>query len=431
MIPFRLGAASLVATFLLTAAGPVFGQAESSALLGPLPEGIEAYADVRGQCFLPGEREGLERALDSERIALEGCARGVVPPMTLVQASRTYKQGSNRIIDCVSLRRDLWQTGRLDRFLADLVAETDGPSGSALCAARMIETWARAGAMSEVAADGSESQSRAAIMWTLGGVSAAYFANPAVQVAAREGGADTAIIGWFRGLAEGVKVDIRRKQAAEDEDNIQYWQGFAILPTALLAGDPELLELSRGTFTAAMREVTEKSADPQRDGFLPLELERGNKSLHYQAYATYPIVGMAVASQAYGCDFVNSRWKRRQFVNLMTRTMAGVIDPNLFTDEIARRLPGITRSEQQKSYTVRHSPELLPPIERLSPGLYDRIDAGVAAIFDRPRPVFPPETTENGSVTRLGGQFAKFADAAEALGEERAEGLAEICGEGR
>jgi hypothetical protein len=111
--------------------------------------------------------------------------------------------------------------------------------------------------------------------------------------------------------------------------------------------------------------------------------------------------------------------------------MAGVIEPNLFTDEIARRQPGKRRSEQQKSYTVRHSPELLPQIERLSPGLYERIDAGVAAMFDSPRPVFPPEKTENGSVTRLGGTLAKLADVAEALEEERAEGLAEVCGEAR
>jgi hypothetical protein len=376
---------------------------------------------------LPGERQALDRALDQERIPVAGCAEGVLPPITVVQASRTYRQGSNRVVDCVSVRRDDWNTRRLDRFLANLTAETDGPGGSPVCAAGMIETWARANAMSEIGDQGYENQSRAAIMWTLGGVSAAYFINPAVQAAAREDGSDGVIVGWFRALAEEVKPDIRRKREAADEDNIQYWQGFAILPTALLAGDPELLRLSRSVFNAAMHHVTQKSTDPRRDGFLPLELERGNKSLHYQAYATYPLLGLAAMSQAYGCDFLNSRWKRRQIANLMTRTMEGVLKPSLFTDELVLRRPGKRPIAQRKSYTVRHSPELLYLVYRIDPRLYERIYDTVEEASDLKRPVLDFERGETASVNRMGGRFLKLADTAEYLKDVRSTGLAEAC----
>jgi hypothetical protein len=281
--------------------------------------------------------------------------------------------------------------------------------------------------MSEIGDQGYENQSRAAIMWTLGGVSAAYFINPAVQAAAREDGSDGVIVGWFRALAEEVKPDIRRKREAADEDNIQYWQGFAILPTALLAGDPELLRLSRSVFNAAMHHVTQKSTDPRRDGFLPLELERGNKSLHYQAYATYPLLGLAAMSQAYGCDFLNSRWKRRQIANLMTRTMEGVLKPSLFTDELVLRRPGKRPIAQRKSYTVRHSPELLYLVYRIDPRLYERIYDTVEEASDLKRPVLDFERGETASVNRMGGRFLKLADTAEYLKDVRSTGLAEAC----
>ena len=289
----------------------------------------------------------------------------------------------------------------------------------------MIETWARAGAMTQVGGD--ERQSRHAVMWTLGGISAAYFANPDIQAAARERGADEVILDWFHELAAKVKHDIRGRRELDKENNIFYWEGFSILPTALLSSDPELLRLSRSVFNAAMHEVTEGSGDPSRAGFLPRELRRGDKALNYQAYATYPIVGMAVVSRAYGCDFLNSRWKRRQLSTLMIRTTEAVLDPSVITEEIALREPMNKPVKQQKGSTARHSPDLLYLINRIEPALYKRIDRGVARQLDRPRPVIPADRGEHWSVNRMGGSFVKLADAGEELKDEQSEGLAGAC----
>ena len=366
--------------------------------------------------------------LDAERIEVAACRNGVLPPMEVVQASRVYKEGSNEIHDCAAVRRDLWDTHRLDRFLADLIDETDEPEGSDVCAARMIETWARGGAMTKVGSNGYERQSRFAIMWTLGGISAAYFANPGVRTAARAHGADRMILGWFDGLAQMVRAEIKGRREGDNENNIFYWQGFSILPTALLLRDPELLRLSRSVFNDAMREVTHGSEDPSRDGFLPRELQRGSKALGYQAYATYPIVGMAILSQSYGCDFLNSRWKRRQLSTLMIRTLEAGFDPEIVSNEIALREPEGPRVKPRKTAGVRHVPDLLYLLNRIDPSIYKRIDKGVATELDRPRPVFAADRGENWSVDRMGGSFSKLADAVEGLKDARSKRLAGACG---
>jgi hypothetical protein len=265
-------------------------------------------------------------------------------------------------------------------------------------------------------------------MWTLGGISAAYFANPGVRTAARDHGADGMILDWFAGLARMVTGEIRGRRDDDNENNIFYWQGFSILPTALLSGDPELLRVSRSVFNAAIREVTHGSEDPSRDGFLPRELRRGSKALSYQAFATYPIVGMAALSQAYGCDFLNSPWKRRQLSALMIRTLEAGRNPDVVSREIALREPKRPPVEPGRSRNVRHVPDLLYLIDRVDPSMYRRIDKGVARELDLPRPVFPADRGEDWSVDRMGGKFAKLADAVEELEDARSKRLARACG---
>lgn len=190
-----------------------------------------------------------------------------------------YKEGSNRVIDCSTLRKKEFGTRFLDSYLGDAVAAAEG-RGSATCAANMLYAWAKADAMTELGAQGGEAQGQAAIGWTLGGLSAAYFTHPAVRDAAKaiagDGKtADAVIVGWFHKLSGPVSAMIDRQRAKRDEDNLQYWRAFAILPTAFLAEDPKLMAQSRRVFDAGLASVTTGSKNPADDGYLPLEMERG------------------------------------------------------------------------------------------------------------------------------------------------------------
>ena len=410
----------LILAAALAAAAPVLGQGAFDAL----PEGMDPYAGARSACFLPGELAGLDAEIDATRRPLPGCAAGVIPPQAEIDASRAYKKGSGSAVDCASMRRREAGNRFLKAILDDVIAASETAPA---CAAGMIRTWAEADAMREIGTEGSANTSRAIGMFTLSGLSATYLVAPEVRAAAGSEG-DREILAWFRRLSARVEEDIAAKRARKDEDNIQYWQGFAVLPTALMTADPTLLKQSRATFHAAMREVTEKRRDPQDDGFLPLELERGDKALNYQSYAAHPIVGMATLSRAYGCDFLDTDWKRGQFVSLMSRTLEGNLDPELFAEAAVRLGKRKKAVEQLRSYTARHAPDLMYLVDRTDPDLFDRIDARVAKATGKPRPVFPASLGADGANDRMGGGYARLADRAAALSEKPAPGpLAEVC----
>lgn len=406
---------------LLAATAPAFAQDA----FDTLPEGMEPYADRRSACFLPGELDGLDAEIDATRQPLPGCAAGVIPPQAEIDASRAYKKGGGSAVDCASMRRREAGNRFLNAFLDDVVAASrDAPA----CAAGMLRGWAGADAMRDIGTEGAVNTSRALGMFTLAGLSATYLAAPDVRAAAGPEG-DREILAWFRRLSARVEEDIAAKRARQDEDNIQYWQGFAILPTALMTADPILLEESRSTFQAAMREVTARQPDPDDDGFLPLELERGDKALNYQGYAAHPIVGMALLSRAYGCDFLGSKRDRRQFVSLMSRTLEGNLNPDLFAQAAVRFGKRKKAVEQQRSYTVRQTPDLMYLIDRMDPALYDRIDARLAKATGKPRPVVPASGGAKGALDRMGGGYARLADRAAALADQPAPApLAGVCG---
>ncbi len=136
---------------------------------------------------------------------------------------------------------------------------------------------------------------------------------------------------------------------------------------------------------------------------------------------------MVVVSQAYGCDFVDSPWKRRQLSRLMTRSLRGVLEPESFAEELARRRPG-KAIQQQMTYTVRHGPETLYLVSRLDGALYARIDRNLAEELGRSRPVIPADLGQDAGKDRMGGGFSGLADAADGLAQAGSDGLSGACG---
>lgn len=438
--PFR----GLLLAGLLFAA-PAMAQAPSAAL----PEGMARFVQTRPECFEPGEKDSYDAWIDSQRIAVPGCASGVVPPSRIIQSARNYKEGSNRTYDCTTMRQNEFSTRFLDTFLDELVALTDrrgkGAKQAAICASNMIYTWAAADAMTENGDQGGETQSKLDRMWHLGGISAAYLYNPAVQAhagatATPDGTQRETILRWFHTLSTMVATDMDAAKAEPPfkqnkahvppprsrETNLQYWRAFAILPTGLLTGDPALVRQSGDVFTRALKLVTHGEADPAQDGFLPLELRRGNKSLHYQSYAALPLVGLATLSRAHGCDFLDKGWKRDRLAAMMERTLQGAVEPDIFMIEAQRRNNG-KQTKQQMSYSVRHSRDLMFLVNRLDPALFTRINDELAVRLDTPPPVIGLKVGAKAGNDRLGGRYRSLADASAALADVPVPGLAGVC----
>lgn len=136
---------------------------------------------------------------------------------------------------------------------------------------------------------------------------------------------------------------------------------------------------------------------------------------------------MATLSRAYGCDFLDTDWKRGQFVSLMSRTLEGNLKPELFAEAAVRFGKRKKAVEQQRSYTVRHAPDLMYLVDRMDPDLFERIDARVAKASGKPQPVFAASSARTGPTTGW-GSYARLADRAGELAGELAPGpLAEVC----
>ncbi|MFO1104784.1 MAG: alginate lyase family protein [Amaricoccus sp.] len=390
-----------------------------------LPAGIPALADRRQQCFLPGEKAQYDAAIDATRVSVPGCSEGVIPPQTMVQSDRVYAQGSSSVVDCASMRQNEFGTRYLDTFRDELVAEVD--QGNPACAAGMLSLWAKAGAMTEISTEGWPNQSKADIMWTLAGISAAYLTSPSVQAAARADKSDAAIRGWFDTLSGPVSDMIDTVRAQHKENNLQYWRAYAILPTALLNGNAALLQQSRGVFSRAMQAVTTGNPDPSDDGYLTRELRRGDKALAYQDFASQPLVGMVTLSQAYGCEFLRPA-DRPQLVSLMARTVQGSFDPGIFSEQQAERALG-SGEEMDGNGGGRASPRLLYLINRFDPALYAQIDKTLAQELGKPRPVIAASYGADAVRPQLGGRLDRLADGAAALRGAPSPKLAKVCGQ--
>ena len=427
-VPGRVGAALLA---LLLMATSVAAQPAPNAAM---PKSVQRFTDNRSDCFLPNERQDYDAWIDQFRVTLPGCDEGVIPPQKTIQSFRVYKQGSNRVIDCSTLRQNEFGTRFLDTYLDDVTSRTDAAAKSpaaATCAANMLYAWAKADAMTELGDKGHDRQSALQINWTSGGLAAAYFTTPAVQAAAKQvsapgGTADDAIRAWFHKLAGPISQSIDAERAAKNEDNLQYWRAFAILPTAFLTEDPKLMAQSRRVFDTALSEVTMGSKDPANDGYLPLEMERGPRALHYQTYASMPILALGLLSEAQGCGFLGGEDQRDRLVLLLSRVLEGRADPDLFSAQAARYSKNGKAPEQLRTATVRDSGQLLYLAKALDPAIAAAVDANLSAATGEPSPVIKPGAGAKRGLDRLGGAFAGLAAAAKTPGPPPAA-LAPVC----
>ncbi len=431
MVGVLFNRAGVAALALLIAAT---GAAAQSAPDATLPKSVKRFTDVRADCFLPDERADYDKWIDQFRVTLPGCDEGMIPPQRTIQSSRVYKEGSNRVIDCASLRQNEFGTRFLDTYLDDVVSQADAAVKSpaaATCAANMLYAWAKADAMTAVGDKGSEKQSGLDISWTYGGLAAAYFAHPEIQTAAQAvaapgGTADNVIRSWFHTLAGPVSQAIDKERADKNEDNLQYWRAYAILPTAFLTRDAKLMAQSRRVFDAALDQVTTGSRNSDNDGYLPFELERGPRALHYQLYASFPILALGLVSEAQGCGFFGGSDQKERLTLLLTRGLEGRMDPELFSAQVARHSKSGKSPEQIRTATVRDGYQLMYLANALDPELYKAVDANLAAFSDKPSPVIKASSASKEGFDRLGGAYSGLVRAAKQPGPPPGE-LASVC----
>jgi poly(beta-D-mannuronate) lyase len=204
-------------------------------------------------------------------------ACGVVPPASIdIDANSYYSDAHHSVIDPVLRARNIANTKPIEDFL-DHVAKDAGAQGDAACALTWLDSWAGQKALLGKL---TSEQSYYVRKWTLGGMALSYARVQASATPAQR----QAIEGWFKTLADATIAHSDAKKGGRN--NHYYWEGLAVTAVGGVTRDKRYLDWGRKVFDHAMGQMA-------ADGSLPAEMERGVKALHYQVYATVPLVMMA------------------------------------------------------------------------------------------------------------------------------------------
>jgi len=204
-------------------------------------------------------------------------ACGVVPPASIdIDANSYYSDAHHSVIDPVLRARNIANTKPIEDFL-NHVARDAGAHGDPACALTWLDSWAGQKALLGKL---TSEQSYYVRKWTLGGMALSYARVQASATPAQR----QAIEGWFKTLADATIAHSDAKKGGRN--NHYYWEGLAVTAVGGVTRDKRYLDWGRKVFDHAMGQMA-------ADGSLPAEMERGVKALHYQVYATVPLVMMA------------------------------------------------------------------------------------------------------------------------------------------
>jgi poly(beta-D-mannuronate) lyase len=199
------------------------------------------------------------------------------PPASIdIDANSYYSDSHHSVIDPVLRARNIANTKPIEDFLGQ-VARDAGGKGEPACALTWLESWAGQKALLGKL---SSEQAYYVRKWTLGGMALSYARVQASATPAQR----QAIEGWFKALAEATMAHSDAKKGTRN--NHYYWEGLAVTAVGGVTRDPRYLDWGRKVFDHAMGQMA-------ADGSLPAEMERGVKALHYQVYATVPLVMIA------------------------------------------------------------------------------------------------------------------------------------------
>jgi poly(beta-D-mannuronate) lyase len=203
-----------------------------------------------------------------------------------------------------------------DRFQAN------GSRAAAACVLQLLDAEAAGDAMT-----GSMSSNQAYYVqnWTLGGVAVSW-----LKVRSAEPGTPEqrkAAIAWLTSVAMQTRTYFaarNQKGTSDGTNNHYYWAGFAVMASGISANDRILYDFGVLTYMEAMKRVTP-------DGTLPLEMDRGQRALHYHLFAIAPLVMIAEFGAANGQDLYAAN--NAAMHRLISRTVAGLIDNSFFTQK--------------------------------------------------------------------------------------------------
>jgi poly(beta-D-mannuronate) lyase len=271
--------------------------------------------------FDPAARHALAAHLPAPTAATSVCG---LPPAPVVHLGMEgfYADPSSSIVDerKMAAYRDavkpieLFETGiarASDRFVRT------GDQDGARCALAWMVRWADAGAM----LDAGTSQGGYVRKWGLAAVAAATLkiraadVNPVALSRVRE---------WIRRWAGLVRDEYEaRPTLSSHRNNHLYWAAWSVGLAAAGLDDRALLDWSIVKLRVGIDQIDER-------GFLPLEVARKGRTLHYHVFAVAPLVLGAELAAANGIDLY--AYRDGALHRLVETIVAGLGNPAPFAE---------------------------------------------------------------------------------------------------
>lgn len=252
-----------------------------------------------------------------------------VPPavVELSMNSKYARKPGSAEIDPAKLKANEEATAPITAFVLPLIADANLYVRSrpvqpeiARCVMKWIAGWARKDAMT-VATTGQGEIVRA---WNLAIIALAYLqveSEPQLRDRDRE-----RVRAWIGDLAGHVVDDFNREpERGSRRNNHRYWAAWAVMTAALVLNDRTFYEWAVEGYRIGIRQVT-------AEGFLPLELDRRQRSLGYHIYAAEPLVMIAETAARNGQDLYGE--EQGALHRLIRRSLDGLSDPTPFEAKV-------------------------------------------------------------------------------------------------
>jgi poly(beta-D-mannuronate) lyase len=270
----------------------------------------------------------LKSPWDSHPVAITDApfACPAVPKLPRDFATNSYYIDSHHsIIDPTLKKRYDDSVAGIDDFSRTVVKaadafQTTGSRAAAECVVTLLEDAAK----EKVLAGTMESYQATYVQgWALGAYAVAYLKIRGSGVVPADAAKE--ITKWMRKLAGDNQdyYDGKRRKGKDNDsyNNHLYWAGFAITAAAAASNDHGLLRWGVDAYKQGVRDIRD-------DGTLPLEMNRGQRALHYHLYALAPLVMIAEFGEVNGIDLYAER--DYAIKRLVARCVAGLQDPSFF-----------------------------------------------------------------------------------------------------
>ena len=123
---------------------------------------------------------------------------------------------------------------------------------------------------------------------------------------------------WLSDISKQVKAYFKNKVNRSDSSNLSYWAALGVMSAAIVNNNEQDYQWSVSVFKHAMRHLT-------KDGYLPNELKRKTKALHYHIFALEPLVTIAELARVNGDNLY--AYNHAALGRLINATLLGVNNP--------------------------------------------------------------------------------------------------------